>query len=184
MKISILRDAVVAVCFLILLLLVAIKIETDAAVTFTGGYRVVDGDSLALGKERLRLLGIDAPELSQTCMRAGVPWRCGEAARATLAALVDGRDIACTGSRKDKYQRQLVTCTDKGLNLNREMVVRGFAVAFGDYDAEEQAAWAERAGFWAGDFIRPADWRRTHKAGMEEESSHFLSYFQRLFGSQ
>jgi len=48
---------------------------------------VIDGDSLRTGSEEIRLVGIDAPELRQTC-RDGQDreWSCGRAAKARLAA--------------------------------------------------------------------------------------------------
>lgn len=169
MKISILRDGGVAACFLVLLFLISQKIEADALKTFTGRYRVVDGDSLALGKARFRLLGIDAPELSQICRRDGTPWNCGETAKQRLAALIGAGNIDCKGGHKDKYGRLLVTCFAGGVNVNREMVRVGMAVTFGGYEAEERKARDAHAGIWASDFIRPADWRRTNKAGVDEE---------------
>ena len=182
MKFNVLRDGIVAICFLVLLLLIAIKIDTDAAKTLTGRYRIVDGDSLALGKVRFRLLGIDAPELSQICTRAGTPWNCGTEAKDRLASFATG-DIDCKGGRKDKYGRFLVTCFHKGMNINREMVLRGMAVTFGDYEIEEKRARAAHAGLWASDFSMPIDWRRAHKAGFEDEPQHGASFLQQLFGS-
>lgn len=38
-----------------------------AAQTYTGPVDVIDGDTLVMTGERFRLLGIDAPELDQTC---------------------------------------------------------------------------------------------------------------------
>lgn len=184
MKFNLLRDCVVALCFLILLLLIGLKLRDDAAATFTGHYRVVDGDSLALGKMRFRLLGIDAPELSQTCMRDGQAWACGEAAKKRLGGYFADGGIDCKGGRKDKYQRLLVTCFKQGLNINREMVRQGMAVTFGDYEAEERQARERRAGLWASDFVRPGDWRRVHKGGFADEAPETPSLLRRLFGGR
>jgi endonuclease YncB( thermonuclease family) len=181
MKINILRDGGVAACFLVLLFLISQKIEDDKVQTFTGRYRVVDGDSLALGKTRFRLLGIDAPELSQVCRRDGNPWKCGESAKERLATFIGDGSIDCKGGRKDKYRRLLVTCFSSGLNINREMVRLGMAVTFGAYEAEERKARDAHAGIWASDFARPVDWRRANKAGMEE-GSHQPSFPWNLFG--
>jgi hypothetical protein len=50
------------------------------AQTFTGFPTVVDGDTLAIGAQRIRLQGIDAPEIDQTCLDGtGTLWRCGAA---------------------------------------------------------------------------------------------------------
>src|SRR5690606_33248082 len=75
---------------------------------FTGEARVSDGDSLRLGTDRIRLLGIDAPELDQVCWRdSGVEWPCGRAARDHLASLLSHGDIACATSGVDKFGRLL-----------------------------------------------------------------------------
>lgn len=182
MKINILRDFIVALCFVLLLLLIGLKLRDDAAKSFTGHYRVVDGDSLTLGKVRFRLLGIDAPEFSQTCMRDGQPWPCGEEARTRLADYFASGEIACRGGMKDKYQRLLVTCFKQDLNINRDMVRLGMAVSFGDYQAEERQAQDGRAGLWASDFVRPIDWRRTHKGEFADEAPTMPPFLQSLFG--
>jgi endonuclease YncB( thermonuclease family) len=181
MKIKWLREFVVAVCFVVLAVLIVEKVKDDRAVRFAGHYRVVDGDSLAQGTTRFRLAGMDAPELKQTCTRNAMAWACGEAARRALDGLVKVGPVECRGSRKDKYQRFLVTCFRNGIDINREMVVRGMAVAYGAYLAEEGAASRAHAGIWAGPFVRPADWRRSHQAGMEEEPTA-PSWLRQLFG--
>src|SRR5690349_7808869 len=46
--------------------------------TVEGIARVIDGDTLELAGERIRLWGIDAPERSQTCRLTAQALRCGE----------------------------------------------------------------------------------------------------------
>lgn len=57
--------------------------------------RVIDGDTLEVGAETIRLWGIDAPEGGQTCARAGVTYECGAEARAALSRLVESRAVRC-----------------------------------------------------------------------------------------
>ncbi len=54
----------------------------------SGPAGVVDGDTIEVGAERIRLHGIDAPEGRQACERRGVTWPCGAEASATLRFLV------------------------------------------------------------------------------------------------
>lgn len=169
MKISLLRDVGLAACCLVLLALIAMKVKSDAMQTLAGHYHVVDGDSLTLGGRRLRLIGIDAPELTQTCGPHATSWRCGEAAKTGLQDLVDRGAVTCQGNRNDKYGRLLVACTAAGLDINREMVRRGLAVSFGAYEHEEAQARVAHRGLWAAEFIRPVDWRRQHRSAREDE---------------
>ena len=136
----------------------------------SGFARVGDGDSLAIGDARIRLEGIDAPELGQDCTRDGASYPCGREARTALARLVEGTAVACEGRRRDRYDRLLARCAARGIDLNRAMVEAGWAVSYGGYaDAEAEARHAGR-GIWAGSFERPQDWRRIH--GGLAESAH------------
>lgn len=127
-----------------------------------GAFLAIDGDSLRYDGETLRLEGIDAPELDQTCERDGGIWACGREARAELARLVSAGDVTCRWRRRDLYGRPLVRCTGKAGDLGTAMVATGLAVAYGDYaDAETQAR-ADRRGLWASRFERPQDWRAAH----------------------
>lgn len=128
----------------------------------TGAAEVIDGDSLRIGGVEIRLSGIDAPEYRQNCEEGGRQVACGQRARAALASLVAAGQLDCRLSGNDRYGRALARCTAGQIDVNEEMVLRGQAVAYGDYQlAEARARWAGR-GLWAGRFVPPQDWRRTH----------------------
>ena len=156
-----LRDLVLGLAILALALLVIAKLENEQALRFFGSFLVIDGDTLIADGERLRIEGIDAPELSQVCKAAdGAPYACGEEARRALIALVSGRGFECTGTRRDRYGRLLVVCK-RGLDDLGDLLVRtGSVVADGRYLASEAEARRAGEGIWRGDFERPADWRR------------------------
>lgn len=166
------REIVTLVCFVLLLSLIVAKVERSNDERLAGVFRAVDGDSLVLGKQRLRLKGIDAPELSQTCMKDAKPWPCGLQARLALARLVAAPGIACTGNSRDKYDRLLVTCRDGNTDINRSQVLNGMAVSFGGYEHEEDTAKAAGRGLWAGEFIMPAEWRARHRLELDREVPH------------
>jgi endonuclease YncB( thermonuclease family) len=128
----------------------------------TGSAEAVDGDSVRLNGEDLRLKGIDAPELFQTCRVSGRETACGRDARAALRKLLSSGLATCIGDERDRYGRLLVVCRVRGIDVNAAMVRDGQAVSFGGYQAEEAEAKAAYRGLWAGEFERPRDWRVRH----------------------
>ena len=147
---------------LLCLLLIAVSTAAHAESWF-GAARVVDGDTLAIGDARLRLIAIDAPEGAQTCRDAQQrEYDCGREASRELERLIGGREVSCSGEKRDRYGRALVVCSVGGVNLNAELVRSGWAVTYLGHDFERQEAEARQAqrGLWAGEFQRPEDWRR------------------------
>jgi endonuclease YncB( thermonuclease family) len=127
---------------------------------------VVDGDSLHVGNEIIRLDGIDAPELRQTCRNAdGREWSCGSAARARLADLVFGREVICTERGRDHYGRTLAVCAAGDVrDLGEALVLGGHAMNYdrytNRYTTAQSHARTVRRGIWSGSFEPPEDWRR------------------------
>ncbi len=142
-----------------------------------GRLRVADGDSLELGGVRIRLLGVDAPELDQTCTLAGVPHPCGREAREHLLHLIAGRPVTCLSTELDRYGRHLGRCTAGDTELNSEMVRSGWAVAYGAYAREEADARAHGRGLWSGDFVWPQDFRRDKRERRDR------GWFEEWFGA-
>lgn len=131
----------------------------------SGTVRLVDGDSFFIDGREVRLVGIDAPEGPQTCTRDGRQWPCGEESRRTLQRLIGGQRVSCRATEADQHGRLLGVCAAGEVELNREMVRSGYALAYGRYEAEERDAKAGRRGVWSGEFQRPRDWRRDHGIG-------------------
>jgi endonuclease YncB( thermonuclease family) len=133
----------------------------------TGRARVVDGDSLEIGRTRIRLFGIDAPEGRQDCRDAqDKTYRCGTAARRELASLIGSRDVSCTPVGQS-HDRRVAVCKVEGRDLSESMIRKGFAVELrqhskGRYAAAEREAREAKRGLWAGSFERPGDWRHQH----------------------
>lgn len=134
----------------------------------TGRGRVSDGDSLVIGGRRIRLQGIDAPELDQTCTRDGQNFACGRLAREVLIKMVGDRTVACRSAGTDRYGRMLGVCRVGETDIAEEMVRQGWAVAYGGYHFDELAARRDGVGLWAGTFDTPQDWRRAND-GLAEE---------------
>jgi endonuclease YncB( thermonuclease family) len=126
----------------------------------TGAAEAIDGDSVRLGGQEIRLKGIDAPEYMQICTVSGRDFPCGREARAHLRRLLVSGLATCVGGERDRYGRLLAVCRVRGIDVNAAMVRDGHAVAFGSYTEEEADAKAAYRGLWAGTFERPQDWRR------------------------
>lgn len=125
--------------------------------------RAVDGDTLILTDLIVRLHGIDAVEAQQTCKRGTVTWPCGQEAKRSLAALVDGKVVECVQRSIDQYGRTVATCTVNGFDLAENLTRSGLAVALPEFsdayvDAEARSR-ALRLGIWAGEFQLPRDYR-------------------------
>jgi endonuclease YncB( thermonuclease family) len=134
--------------------------------SIVGRAKALDGDSLEIAGERIRLFGIDAPEGRQECRNAaGRPYPCGREAARALAAEVAGRNVECTPVAHDRYEREVAICTVAGRDLSDVMVRGGHALELrqhssGRYAAAEREARDEKRGLWAGEFDRPSAWRQ------------------------
>lgn len=88
----------------------------------------IDGDTLRCGRERIRLLGIDAPELPGHCRRGR---RCVKgdpvASRAALAAAIAGRPATIERRGRDRYGRTLARVRINGIDLSDHQVRVGAA---------------------------------------------------------
>lgn len=149
---------------LLALLLLALPAAAGDGLIRAASPAVHDGDTLALGPVRVRLHGIDAPELDQTCTHLdGRVWPCGRAARDRLAALAASRDFGCRAQERDAYGRVVGTCFADGRDVNRLMVAEGYAWAYrhfsSDYIPEEDAARVAARGIWNGEAQAAWDFR-------------------------
>ena len=130
---------------------------------------ISDADSLRAGALRLRLHGIDAPELKQPCFnKANQLYDCGKMARDFLRSVIEtGAQIECQHLDTDRYHRLIVRCFHHGQDIAAQLVRAGWALAYRRYAkdyivAEKQAAEAGQ-GIWQGNFTRPEIWRRQQR---------------------
>ncbi len=120
---------------------------------------VIDGDTIVSDQVRIRLHGIDAPELSQ----AG-----GAEARTHLIRLIAGGAVRIEPIGTDKFGRTVARVHARSGDLSRLMVRNGYArAAYGaDYAEEETRARRGRAGLWAGPGIPSPAAHRARAAGI------------------
>jgi endonuclease YncB( thermonuclease family) len=156
---------------LLILLLVGLRWLGVGGSSEVGGLtQVIDGDSLRVGGDEVRLEGIDAPEGRQTCLRGQVSWPCGKEARAALERLVRQGTVTCRSSARDQHGRLLGTCRAGETEINATLVAQGWAVASGrgvnaPYLREQRSAEEKKLGIWQGTFTWPREWRREHGIG-------------------
>jgi endonuclease YncB( thermonuclease family) len=108
--------------FLYFLLIGAIVGCTQQADTISG-IEIIDGDTFRLANgDTVRLIGIDAPELSQPG---------GELSREYLTHLICGKPITLERGTEDRdnYHRQLRFVYIGDLCINEEMIRQGYAEA-------------------------------------------------------
>jgi endonuclease YncB( thermonuclease family) len=132
-------------------------LQHGGSIEIAGHPRAIDGDTIAFGRVHVRLYGIAAPESDQTCSNAASDlYPCGALATSALLQLVDGEHIICHADSWNLNRRLLATCWRGDLDLGREMVREGQAIAYGHFStvylADEDEARAQRRGIWQGIF--------------------------------
>lgn len=138
--------------------------------SFFGLTRVIDGDSLKVGDNEVRLFGLDAPEYKQTCFdKENEEYNCGQISKKFLYDLANNKEVICYYAQKDIYNRFLGQCYLGEVSINEEIVKNGMAVIY-DYktssakmDELESAAKASKIGIWQGSFQLPKEYRKSHK---------------------
>jgi len=140
--------------------------------TLSKNLEVIDGDTIKDGKDKIRLYGVDAPELRQKCQnKREKDYSCGEEAKNKLKQLIKGKTVKCRVKNLDKYQRKVSVCYVGDMDVNRKMVQEGYAVVdykySDDYEMEEEIAIYEKKGIWQGEFEEPRDYRRRLKNNIE-----------------
>lgn len=99
-----------------------------------------DGDTLRCGKDRYRLLGIDAPEMGhcrkgRTCV-PGDPL----SSKAGLAKLIRGRQVRLEIVGRDRYERGLVLASVGGIDLSCAQIRAGRAAYIAKWDNGRRVA--------------------------------------------
>jgi endonuclease YncB( thermonuclease family) len=138
------------------------------------GADVTDGDGLRLKGERIRLWGIDAPELGQPCAREGATLDCGAFAKGLLSSLTSRGQVECEKVDTDRYGRTVARCFVDGLDLGSMMVSAGWALDFerysdGFYALEQEQARQDRRGLWGLEFTAPWDWRAARRGRVDKQ---------------
>ena len=147
-----------------LLALLLFLIGGTAVADITGFAYVIDGDTINISDVRIRLSGIDTPEIEQTCRTNRLIWYCGVEATKAMRHLTKDKSVTCVGNTEDQYGRLIANCFVGDMSLNATMVEAGLALAYRYYSLEyveqEDFARETKQGLWSGEFIPPWDWRK------------------------
>jgi endonuclease YncB( thermonuclease family) len=159
------------------LLLILVFLFWDISLCIADEYqvsRVVDGDTIIVKKGTtkltIRLVGIDAPEVSHAKNQQGQPF--SQQSTKYIAGLMLNKVVDIKSYGPDRYGRALGEVFLDGHNINLEMVKAGFAEVYRGtpakgqnmepyWKAEEEARRAGK-GMWvlADKYVSPREWRR------------------------
>jgi endonuclease YncB( thermonuclease family) len=148
--------------------------------TIAGTASVIDADTLEIRGERIRLVGVDAPESGQKCLDVSAKFfRCGSVAANSLDTWINRASVSCEIEGKDRYGRLLGQCKVRGQSVQEWLVVNGHAVAYRSYSTAyvpaELKARKAGAGIWAGEFVMPWDWRQGLRLDGEKPTKAMLN---------
>ena len=159
--------------FLILFFLVQSYVYAEV---IEGKALVIDGDTIKINNNKIRLSGIDAPEVKQACNKIFISihffslnkkYPCGKISKNKLKKLLKNEKILCKIENIDRYKRKLATCYKNKLNINSWLVRNGYALAYIKYSKkyilQEKEAERDKLGLWQGTFEKPWDWRKNEK---------------------
>lgn len=166
---------------LILLFISIVFASYCYADTIKGKAKVIDGDTIEINGEKIRLQCIDTPESSyrgkiQYCLDNETD--CGFYAKKVLLETVRNKEIICEYTKRDVYGRILGMCQEYYWNiewdytgtLNYKMVTEGYAWWYNGgkeckpfKEAMEEAQKYEKGLWWSGygGFKEPRLWRKT-----------------------
>ena len=150
----------------------SLAVSTAHAETIAGRASVIDGDTLEIHGERIRILDIDAPESAQYCFKSSADletgaWPCGRRAALALSDWIGQQTVTCDAAKKDRYRRWLARCAVAGQDMAEWLASNGWAVPYRNCkcnmirDAAHNARTAQ-LGIWGSAFTLPWEWRAAH----------------------
>lgn len=124
----------------------------SAGDVISGNAQAVNAGTLEINGQRIRLHGIETPDIDFVCDWSGKPVGCGAIAKTALMDLITGTSVTCelTGARAQ--DTVVAVCQAQGFDIGANMVHTGWAFADRDltdiYVAIEEKAKAGRRGMW------------------------------------
>lgn len=162
------RESCQRIALIVVILLLSTGV-VQANEPIAGKPSVIDGDTIEIHGQRIRLFGIDAPESDQQCFRGDQPWPCGRRAAQELQTFIGNSIITCTEKDRDRYGRIVAVCRlgTQGTDLSGYMTTQGYALAYRRYSTAyvggEDFARRKGSGIWMGTFQTPWDYRASKR---------------------
>lgn len=130
--------------------------------------RIVDGDTIHIGKTKIRLWGYDSPEQKQTYTIKGEFWKCGQAAREHLKTFIGDNPVSCVEKDRDRYGRIIAKSRVGTLDIGAKMVEVGLAIPYWKYNGKYYIQSYKEArglgrGIHAGEFFKPWVWQKIER---------------------
>lgn len=140
-------------------LIALLAVPALAADDIRGEANVISGNEIVVGKKTVRLFGISAPDLKESCEVNEAAIKCGIVAWAELIKLADGQLVSCdhedlpAGTAAADKSVELGTCYIGETDLNEAMVRSGWANAVPEqtdrYEVDEADAKDSGRGLWS-----------------------------------
>lgn len=124
--------------------------QSGNATDTIGVASVIDGDTIEIHGQRIRLSGFDTPERGKRCGKTNMH----QQAAFALSNFIGGQTVHCDSDERDRYGRVVATCTAGGVDLGKFMVREGFGrdwpkYSGGKYASEERSARRLSKGVWS-----------------------------------
>lgn len=146
----------------LLLAALGIAIAAPAHADILGRPKVMSGDTLEIGGQRIRLAGIMAPVDGQSCRVGGRSYDCHYISTTGLMDLTAGAVVRCLPQGQAPDGVLVAICYAGGYDLSEGMTYTGWALAYpragNPYLEFEEQARKGKHGLWRGEFSPPWAW--------------------------
>ena len=105
-------------------------VQREVSGRISGTAFITDGDELKVDGHVIRMAGLDAPERDQLAQGLNGEWfNHGKRVKSALIRKIGGRSVEVVIQDRDRHGRVLGTVLCEGEDINKWLVLRGFAIA-------------------------------------------------------